>query len=217
MVAPDISPIVVALDIDRTILNTTKFVSILYEESLRAGASPAIIELLKSEEISSRGNSFDVISKLSFNGILPKIESLYTYSEDLLYKGVIDLLTSLRHDEVPFVLLTYGNKDAQEYKIRIIEHIVGFHLQYHITNEQNKSNLLERIEDDGIFKIPIDNAPDHICASSVILVDDKLSNLQTSHSRIHTILICNDMDLTSPHTGILLSEAWGKITALRSS
>jgi hypothetical protein len=206
------SSVIVALDIDRTLLDTTYLLEKLYEQSLMSGADRAIIDQLKVEEIASRGNNFDLISQLDSYSALPSVESMYQYTDNILYRGVKELLDQLMRSQMQFVLLTYGTQLGQSYKIKLIEHALGEELSFHITDEPNKAAWLESIETDGTFAIHLDNRPSVLKAQEVILIDDKESNLQTLHPHIRTILVDNSV-MHRSSDGISIAKVWNAITS----
>jgi len=207
----DESPLLVALDVDRTLFDTSRFVELLYDRLLDHGVEKSTIDAMRDEELSSRGSSFDVVSSLATQKVLPSVEELHSYATELLYEGVSELIGSLVHAKIPFVLLTYGSVVAQSYKISLIEHALGRSLPFHITSEPNKAAWLERIESSGSFAIALDTTDHTVEAPSVILVDDKPGNLQTSHPRIHPILVDNTSSSNHAEKGIAIKNVWGAI------
>jgi hypothetical protein len=202
------SSLIVVLDIDRTIFDTSRFLECLYEESVRIGADKVMIDQLHREEQQARGRSFDVVSRLVACNSLPSVKSMYSYGDRVLYDGVKELINHLRRDDVVTVLLTYGNSFAQQYKIDIIFNTLGFRLPYHITTEPNKAAWLERNETDMGFEIPTDENGSMLVGKSLVLIDDKEVNLQTQHPRLHTIFINNSSDAGAPLRGVPISGVW---------
>jgi len=205
----DDTQLLVALDVDRTLFDTSRFVELLYDRLLDHGVEKPIIDAMRDKELSSRGSSFDVVSSLATQKVLPAVEELYPYATELLHEGVFELIGSLVHAKIPFVLLTYGSVVAQSYKISLIEHALGRSLPFHITIEPNKAAWLERIESSGSFAIALDTMDRTIMARSVVLVDDKVSNLQTSHPRIHPILVDNTSSGDRAGKGVAIKNVWG--------
>ena len=207
----DGSSLLVALDVDRTLFDTSRFVEILYDRLLHGGIQQSIIDTMRQKELLARGSSFDIVSLLATQKVLPGIEELYPYAHEILYEGVSDLISNLLRFEIPFVLLTYGSEIAQQYKISLIEYALGRVLPFHITSEPNKAAWLERIESNGKFAIALDNFSHTLVAHSVILVDNKPSNLQKSHLRIHPILVSNTPSGIQAGGGKSIDSIWSII------
>ena len=207
----DDTQLLVALDVDRTLFDTSRFVELLYDRLLDHGVEKSTIDAMREKELSSRGSSFDAVSSLANQKVLPAVEELYPYATELLHKGVSELIGSLVHAKIPFVLLTYGSVVAQSYKISLIEHALGRSLPFHITSEPNKAAWLERIESSGSFAIALDTMDRTMMARSVILVDDKPGNLQTSHPLIYPILVDNTSSSNYAEKGIAIKNVWGAI------
>lgn len=138
--------LVVVIDLDRTIFDTTRFVEILYIEAMELPDHHAKdLRDLQKREQRARGQSFDIVGELTAIKMMPSRETLISYADQLLYPGVQELFKYLEAQGTACIVLTYGGKEAQLMKLRILEHALGRTVSFHITQEKDKAAWLKKI------------------------------------------------------------------------
>lgn len=168
-----------AIDFDRCISNTDALFDVFYavvddhEELNRE-------QLIKARKaIEDNGGSFDQITALkehlSETSLLAFIDEFIQRSrtQDLLNPGSRELMGALDANSVAYGIITYGNSDWQDIKIRA-SGISGISVL--ITPHGRKAEIVNSWQkDDGLFTIPHTLAPTdgELRTETVVLIDDK--------------------------------------------
>lgn len=199
-------PLFVVLDLDRTLFDTDTFVEYIWR--LLPGFAIGVQELedLKAYEISQRGKQLDLIQEISrrFKGRL-SIDELTARmadigGEELLYRGVSELLVELKQNDVPTMIMTYGSQASQEMKLQLMRLSLGkgAEMPYStiVTHQRKAAWLAEQCvqAQDGARVVPKELYDGKsIAAQQIVVVDDKKSNLEAPLAEgIGGMLIDND-------------------------
>jgi hypothetical protein len=201
----------VVLDLDRTLLETDALVELLCMQLLNHGISReqidadllfihrqkgASFKLLDFFEAQYGKGLFDIVKReileLAKNGEL---------KEGLLCEGAPELIGKLGASSTPFCVLTYGEEHSQRFKLELVEQLFGQdEVQLHavVTKETNKAAWIEKNwqhDESGRVVVPNDGyASSELRATTVVVIDDKLSNLKSGDDRIRGILVNNGND-----------------------
>lgn len=198
------------IDLDRTLLNTSALIELLYSQLLAHGFTSEQIAAELSFIEQQTGTSFslfDHIEKTHSRELLESIlEKVLLLAEDgdldidtLLCEGAARLLELLEHNDVPHVILTYGNEVDQAFKLSLVRKLLRKSeegLPAAITDEPKKAAWIsatwDDIDESGAIAIPEAIAGvGHLRARSVVIIDDKQSNLDSDNPAVKGILVNN--------------------------
>lgn len=201
------------LDLDRTLLDSDKIVRLMCEalprfgvdeqaaqddlDSMRAatGRSLSAFEFLA-------GRHGDETVRLLVSDMFQRAENGRLDDKDLLYgDSSVRLLDELDERDIPFAVLTYGEQDYQEFKLalyRILTGRYGDRLPAVVTDEPRKGDWIHGHWSDGSddhMRVPADfTGDDTIVAREVVIIDDKLHNLESPDGVVKGIHIDNRHD-----------------------
>ncbi|HCR55865.1 TPA: hypothetical protein DIV49_02735 [Candidatus Saccharibacteria bacterium] len=200
----------VALDLDRTLLNSDVLGDVQCDILADFGIGQDEIDAHKAHIAANKGNSFPVVNYLTDTYGAELVTSLQerllarasepAIRAALLFEGVIELLGALESKDVPYGVLTFGEQENQSFKLRLFELLTDREgkILSEITSENNKSDYIHHQWQNtsgvgsGTFAIPEHFTHDRpITAHHVILLDDKGSHLDTEHSDIGGMLVGN--------------------------
>lgn len=198
------------IDLDRTLLNTSALIELLYFQLHEHGYTSEQItkELAFIERQTGTSFSlFDHIEKTHSGEILESIlESVLLQAEDgvldagvLLCKGTQRLLELLERSDVPHAILTYGNELDQAFKLTLVRKLLKKsedELSAAITDEPKKAAWIAATWDDidstGAIAIPEAIAGvAHLRAQNIVIIDDKPANLDSDSLAVKGILVNN--------------------------
>lgn len=205
------------IDLDRTLLNTDVLAELLYSQLHEYGFTPEQVAVELSFIQQQTGKSFplfDHISKTHGSELLENIlEKTLLLAEDgdldadtLLCKGAAQLLELLERKDVPHAILTYGNELDQAFKLSLVRKLLRKteqELPAAITDEPRKAAWIAATWDDidqGAIAIPGPIAAiDGLRAHTIIIIDDKLSNLESDSKSVKGILVNNTESAPAGH------------------
>lgn len=211
-------PLFVVFDLDRTLLVTNKLVERIWELLPELGVSSQEMGILKAYEISQRGKQLDLIKEIGERfeerfGVDELIALITEAGGDgLLYDGVSELLAELEENDVPAMIMTYGNQTSQEAKLKLTQLSLndGVVLPFaKIVDHQRKAMWLAKhcLQTRDGRVVPAELYPSEaIVAQQIIVVDDKESNLETSAEDISGILVDNDGTSLDAKRGIRIGQ-----------
>jgi hypothetical protein len=198
----------VVFDLDRTLLRTDTLTDMVCLQLLDHGVGLEQVRADLNFIHQQIGTSFSLLEYLEaqygselYLAVRDDVEALVESGElvhDLVYEGTADLLSELERNEVPFAILTYGNRESQEFKLRLFRRLMNRTpetMHATITLESKKSDWIARTwqgTGDGSLLVPTEIYPESsLSTRMVVVVDDKRANLESSDERIKGILIDN--------------------------
>jgi hypothetical protein len=198
----------VVLDLDRTLLNTTEVALLVLAGLVSQGVSEKQIKQAIAYMETQSGKSFYLFDYIAqeFPDVNPsKLAAKLLFDEvlvrkvrtNLLCAGANELIEELNLQTIPHMILTYGEQDYQQFKVSLFRKLVNKsaeQLPALITQSENKTewivkNWFELSHD--YAKILGTVAGEEIQARRVIIIDDKLQNIITSHEHVHGLLVDN--------------------------
>jgi hypothetical protein len=215
------------LDLDRTLLESGVLVDLMCMQLLNHGVS--IEQVQKDIDFVRRNNgqSFSMLDFLEaqygqekYMSIMQEIEEQVKNGEltsELLCEGTQELLAALDAHDVPYAVLTYGERLNQEFKVTLLRHMVNRGTkQIHatVTSESKKATWIAGIEwkADGKegFAVPAFVYPQaDLHAKHIVVIDDKLANLESDDDAVRGILVDNTKGssaLTTADVARMLAE-----------
>lgn len=201
----------VVLDLDRTLLETDALVGLLCMQLLNHGITRQQVDVDLLFIHQQNGASFNLLDffetqygKGLFDVVKQEILELAKNGElheGLLCEGAPELIGELEESSTPFCVLTYGEEHSQRFKLELFEQLIGqddAQLHAVITKETNKAAWIEKNwqhDETGRVIIPNDTyASSELRVRTVVVIDDKLSNLKSGDARIRGILVNNGND-----------------------
>lgn len=204
---PRIVDTFVVIDLDRTLLVSDALTELLYSQLTRYGVTMAQINEDFSYVKRHAGKSFSQGNYLrsKYGDDLYRQAVIETENqivsgesaETLLYDGAIQLLRELDHHEIPYTILTYGEKENQELKLRLLRLLLAEQnttLHAVVTSEPEKAKWIETTwqHTEQGFSVPSTiYKAETLVARSVVIIDDKPANLTSDSSEIIGILVDN--------------------------
>lgn len=199
----------VVLDLDRTLMHTGALTDHLCMQLLHHGVS--IDQVRKDIDFVHRsdGLSFSTLDYIQaqygpekYASVMHEIEARVKGGEltdTLLCDGTLELLAALESRDIPFAVLTYGERVNQEFKLTLLREMVhrtGKQLHATVTSERNKASWIASSEwkqegKDG-FAVPAFIYPQaELHAHYVAVIDDKPANLESESDEVVGILVDN--------------------------
>jgi len=137
-----------------------------------------------------------------YTSVMHEIEEIVKeggLKDELLCNGTIELLNALEAQDVPYAVLTYGERINQEFKLTLLRHMVNRsarQLHATVTSESNKASWIAsgewKVEGENGFTVPAFIYPQaDLHANYVVVIDDKLSNLESDDDAVLGILVDN--------------------------
>lgn len=215
------------LDLDRTLMQSGVLTDLLCMQLLNHGVS--IDQVRKDIDFVHRndGMSFSTLDYIQaqygpakYASVMHEIEEIVKdggLKEELLCEGTLELLAALEAQDVPYAVLTYGERINQEFKLTLLRHMVNRsskQLHATVTSETKKASWIASGEwkhegEDG-FAVPAFIYPQaDLRAKCIVVVDDKLSNLESDDDAVLGILVDNAHDsgvLTTTEVAQLLTS-----------
>lgn len=197
------------LDLDRTLMHTGVLTDLLCMQLLNHGVS--IDQVRKDIDFVRRsdGMSFSTLDYIQaqygparYASVMHEIEARVKegeYADELLCDGTRELLSALEERDVPFAVLTYGERINQEFKLTLLRHMVNRsakQLHATVTSESNKASWIASDEwrqagTEG-FAVPAFIYPQaELHARHVVVIDDKRTNLESDSDAVLGILVDN--------------------------
>ena len=194
----------VALDLDRTLLDSTAFVQKVFETLERENPDQAdVIKFVQDQEQARRGQGYDYMDALRLAGIEFSVRNLADtllwynsdsktghYSDDMFERlvrpGAVELLDEIDyHPELTAMVITAGGNDTQILKLAVFKELVeqrrrsGEALPAIVVPEGGKARRLAELFSDSEGKgLSAEQMIDN-WATAVIDVDDgQLGNIQ---------------------------------------
>lgn len=207
----------IVLDLDRTLLNTDALMDLLFEQlSQTDGTNTEEVQAAKNVSYAHKGKSFDVTTLIDDrfgDGTFERLhQQIIAMAHDvdmrkrLLYAGASDLIETLESAGSYYSILTHGSQEFQSDKLRLLGALTDRlepPFNAYITTETNKAEWINRQwqRDRARFMVPNDVYRQRsVAAQSIIVIDDKRTNLETTNEHIKGILVDND---THPAEGTL--------------
>lgn len=201
-----------AVDLDRTLIHTPAVTDLVLRSLEQYGVDLETIDEMCRYVNEQAGASFDLFAYI--NEMVPSID-LEVATEDLLAVGysasakkelLCDGAESLIHFlqdpgcGIPFVVLTYGKPDYQDFKIRLLRNLLeqfsNEGLNAIITDATNKAAWAEAEwfdADDGYGMVPAGVAGNRAYQiKRLIIIDDKPGHLVAEDARIRGVLVDNE-------------------------
>jgi len=211
-------PLFVVFDLDRTLIDTNAFVEVIWRALPKLGMPGRDIEALKEEELSRRGEQFDLISEIaervSKSHSKEQLAALLVEAAEswtIVYGEVAGLLGDLKQYDVPMAIMTYGGELSQQIKLQILaEDLKDEHLMppVLIVDHNEKAKWIDQnatIAREGGRIVPFElSGGDTIIADKIVIIDDKQPNLDVDADDIEGILIDNQS--SSHEYGIKIGE-----------
>jgi len=197
------------LDLDRTLMNSGVLTDLLFMQLLNHGVS--IDQVQKDIDFVRRsdGMSFSTLDFIlaqygtaKYTSVMHEIEEIVKeggFKNELLCDGTLELLNALEAQDVPYAVLTYGERINQEFKLTLLRHMVNRsakQLHATVTEESNKASWIAsdewKSEGKQRFTVPAFIYPQaDLHANYVVVIDDKLSNLESNDDAVLGILVDN--------------------------
>ncbi len=197
------------LDLDRTLMNSGVLTDLLCMQLLNHDVS--IDQIRKDIDFVRRsdGMSFSTLDFIlaqygtaKYTSVMHEIEEIVKeggLKDELLCNGTIELLNALEAQDVPYAVLTYGERINQEFKLTLLRHMVNRsarQLHATVTSESNKASWIAsgewKVEGENGFTVPAFIYPQaDLHANYVVVIDDKLSNLESDDDAVLGILVDN--------------------------
>ena len=204
---------VVVLDLDRTLLNSSAVTQLVLESMALHGVSEDRIQEAIAYVEAQTGNSFhlfDYIERQFSIATLDEIVGelmqneplLHGRKNELLCAGADTLVYALEAQGTPAMLLTYGDQNYQSFKIDLFRKLIdrtNTQLPGIVTDVANKAmwvgeNWFSR--PDGLGEVPVKILKQIVLARMVSVVDDKISNLESTDERVVGVLVDNRTAIT---------------------
>lgn len=184
----------VVLDLDRTLIDSSLLTSYLVEYYVPLDN--------REEEVAAiarhRGSSYDALTYLGTKysltepidaGTLVERHGWKTLADALLLPGAAEIFFALDSRRVPYGIFTKGGKAFQSLKVALLCAMVGeTAIPYQVTNTNEKAAYIAKhwwSDARGVFVIPEQlSGTKDFTARRVIIVDDKLDNLASTHHGI---------------------------------
>ena len=199
------------LDLDRTLINTSKITELVFSFLAKSGVETDRIHEAMTYVEAQSGNSFflfDYIEAEFSNELLEAVKDaiinddarLDELRQDLLCPGADRLIYALESQETPWVIVTYGEKNYQKFKIALFSKLIGREpedVPSIITDTKNKSEwaVEQWFSDDTEFgEVPAGVTGEQLLIRTVTIVDDKTSNLQSLDARVVGVLVDNNVN-----------------------
>lgn len=209
------------IDVDRTLFKTDLFSEAMFTILSRHEVPQADTELLEKAVAHNTGNTFDLMREVETLGIHPTADDVMKAVDGrpFLYDGVENLLGPLHKLGAATMILTYGGSNGQRLKLEII----GRELKAKdiglppsiITQESRKAEWIDtawKRADDGRFIVPEGVLGlSERAFSRIIILDDKMSNLETSNDDIEGIKIDNSEKGNGTPIGEVTDEILAKL------
>lgn len=211
-------PVFVVFDLDRTLIDTNVFVELIWGVLPSLGMAQHDIETLQNDELSRRGQQFDLINEIveRLGMLAGRSEFATRVTEEarswpVVYGDVPGLLKDLKRLEVPAAIMTYGSELSQQMKLQILLGSLedkGLMPPTLVIQHQEKAKWVAQnatIAEGGGRIVPRElSAGKHIIADRIVIVDDKQPNLDTDADDIEGVLIDNQS--SSGTQGIRIGE-----------
>jgi FMN phosphatase YigB (HAD superfamily) len=197
-------PLFVVIDLDRTLLDTDKLNELLCQvvdasNDARLDDGDPYAYILRQA-----GKSFSVSNYLNerfgpdANAMAwLRLQEAAHEHPTLLHAGASQLLATLDQQAVPYGLVTYGEANNQQAKLRLVHAVLGKQadeLPYLITDEPNKAQWIAhhwKRTGDSAFHIHETLSREGLRTDRVVIIDDKAMNTATDDPGICGILIDN--------------------------
>jgi hypothetical protein len=196
----------VVFDLDRTGLNNDGYTHVLCLQMIDHGLTAEQANAEYEHIVGQYGKSFAAIdyfeSKFGADTtarVVEEIEEMAKTGElddDLLALGIKESLDHLSAQGVPFAVLTYSTSvPNQRHKLGMFADMVGRpDLQYEITTVPQKGVSIESTwydKEGDTFTVPFSYGDRLVVARNIVIVDDKLHNLESSNKHVTGIWIDN--------------------------
>jgi hypothetical protein len=197
----------VAIDMDRTLLDTDAVIELLCMLMTQHGATQSEMEKEIADIYSQTGTSLQLLEYLREHHpekIDVVIEEALALAEDgaikhLIFDGTAELFEELDKKQVPFGIMTYGNEEDQQFKLSLLRKIINRDaksLPSIITQESYKALAITKWQKDVAtedFIIPVEFGHDTpIHTKRIIILDDKKDNLVSpENERVLGVLVDN--------------------------
>ena len=167
-----------AIDFDRCITKGEMF-NLLYVEVLDELGVIAYVDMIKVKDtVEAEGRSFQMLTYLRDNGLFDKnveqqvANAFVKRSHEKRYNVVADdadeLFAYLEKERIPHAIISYGDNDWQELKIKA----AGFeNVPHQIVSHPRKSDELRSWLNDGVYHLPRIFGGE--TADEIVLIDDK--------------------------------------------
>lgn len=196
----------VALDLDRTGIFTDEYIKILCLQLIDHGVSPDETKQDYEFIMGHNGASFQALDYLEqkygeeiIQSVKDEVEEVVKtgdLDDDLLPPGTKEFMDHLDTHGVPFAVLTYSTSTTnQRYKLGLYAEMTGRpDLQSEITTTSQKGVSITSDwydEESGTFTVPFTLNGRLIVARTVVIVDDKRFNLESSNHSVTGVWIDN--------------------------
>jgi hypothetical protein len=195
------------LDLDRTLLNTDALVDAMFLALLNHGIGEEQVQIDLMFVNSKAGQSFSLMEyfiaehgrplyELVMQDVTDLAATDERFAHRLLIPGTIGLLDALDESDIPYMIMTFGETENQEFKLRLLSASLDKQrneLNALITSEPKKADWIMStwMGEDGRFHVPsLAPAQTPLIADEVIVVDDKAHNVR-SDGKSYGILVDN--------------------------
>lgn len=215
------------LDLDRTLMQSGVLTDLLCMQLLNHGVSAE--QVRKDIDFVHRndGLSFSMLDFIlaqygtaKYTSVMHEIEQIVKeggLKDELLCEGTLKLLAALEEQDVPYAVLTYGERINQEFKLTLLRHMVNRsarQLHATVTSEPKKASWIAsgewRADGKEGFAVPAFIYPQaDLHAKYIVVIDDKQSNLESNNDAVLGILVDNAHDsgaLTTAEVAQLLAD-----------
>lgn len=167
-----------AIDFDRCITKGEMF-NLLYVEVLDELGVIAYVDMVSvKDEVESKGKPFHMLTYLRDNGLFDRnveqqvADAFIKRAQEKRYNAVADdaddLFAYLKKEQIPHAIISYGDNDWQELKIRA----AGFEDQPHqIVSHPRKSDELRSWLEGDLYRLPRIFGGELV--DEIVLIDDK--------------------------------------------
>lgn len=196
----------VVLDLDRTLLDTTKLVLLVAQILNALGVSKVELAKIYAHIRQQDGNQFDynvymreVLGDETVNAMIDQLtkqlESGDIDASELFYDGVAETFDALDTAGIPYGIVTAGGEETQTLKLTLLRAVFKRNIPARIVASTGKAMLAQEgwyVPNQSEFIVPKDlSAGDSVVAQRIAVVDDKPENLVTDNKHIATYLIDN--------------------------
>ncbi len=180
----------IVLDLDRTLLDTGVYSELL----LRVLLAPELQAEAREVVASSTGASFDFLeyllrqSGINYEKAFEKVlQAVMPGDNKLLMPGAAELIAFLAISGEHHGILTTGTVPNQSLKVAVLQRITRQAIPAEVTSVPNKSaDFVQNRRRGNLFYITpqLSGVSSGLMAKTIILIDDKASNLTESHPHI---------------------------------
>lgn len=190
-------------DLDRTLIDTDKFVEKLRLATISQNLNQELVDEAFSSLLKKNGESIDAFEHLE-NRLQISLDPSQLFEQmkdefsECVFSGVVELFKSLEQYEIPAGILTYGEERFQSFKLGLLHSYFASNelnrLPAMVTQSQQKARMISTtwLHSHQGWHIPdVMIKGETLFAKRIIIIDDKISNLEANTDSIIGVLVDN--------------------------